>query len=91
MQSKLTLPALEGHVVITAENVSVMSGDELVIQLSVDEWESLRQDFRLDDDVDYERGETPMTSLQFQSCVEITRKIRSLEADNGQLRKELRE
>jgi hypothetical protein len=78
MQNKLKLSALAGHVVIDGDTVSVMNDDEVVIQLSMEEWEILREDFRLDDIVDYERGETPMTGFQFRMCVGLFREIKTL-------------
>ena len=51
----------------------------------MEEWETLREQFRLDDVVDYEIGETPMTGYQFRACVELSRKLKSLEAEKERL------
>lgn len=85
MQNKLSLSALDGYVVVDGNNVSVMNDKDPAVQISLDEWETLREDFRLDDTVDYENGETPMTVFQFRSCVEVSRKLKNLEAEKERL------
>ena len=81
MQNRLRLSALDGYVLIDDNNVFVMNDVDPAVQVSLDEWETLRDKFRLDDTVDYENGETPMTVFQFRSCVEMFRKLKNLEAE----------
>ena len=85
MQNKLRLSALDGYVLIDDNNVSVMNDVDPAVQISLDEWEVFREKFRLDDTVDYENGETPMTVFQFRSCVEIFRNLKNLEAEKERL------
>jgi len=81
MQNKLRLSALDGYVLIDDDNVSVMNDVDSAVQISLDEWETLREKYRLDDTVNYKNGETPMTVFQFHSCVEMYRKLKNLEAE----------
>jgi len=85
MQSELKLSALEGYVIIDGDTASVMNDEGLVIQVSMEEWETLREQFRLDDVVDYEIGKTPMTGYQFRAGVELSRKLKSLEVEKERL------
>jgi len=81
MQSKLRFSALDGYVLIDANNVSVMNDIEPAVQISLNEWETFRKELRLEDTVNYSNGETPMTVLQFRAYVEIFRELRNLEAE----------
>ena len=85
MQNKLRLSALDGYVLVEDNNVSVMNDVDPAVQISLDEWEVFREKFRLDDTVDYENGETPMTVFQFRSCVEMFRELKNLEAEKERL------
>ena len=89
MQNTLRLPALDGYIVIDGDTISLMAGEDVIIQIGLEEWETLRETFRFDDVVDYERGETPMTAYQFCSVVEMSRKIKSLEAEKARLEAEI--
>lgn len=86
MAEKLILPALDGQVLLEGDSVSVMNGDELIIQVSFDEWVSLREQLRFDDTIDYARGETPMTAYQLRSCVELIRENKRLETEIQRLK-----
>jgi len=85
MQNRLRLSALDGYVLIDDNNVSVMNDVDPAVQISVDEWETLREKYCFDDTVDYENGETPMTVFQFRSCVEMFRELKNLEAEKERL------
>jgi len=85
MQNRLRLSALDGYVLIDDNNVSVMNDVDSAVHISLDEWETLREKYRLDDTVNYENGETPMTVFQFRSCVEIFRNLKNLEAEKERL------
>ena len=80
-----THSALDGRVVINGDTVSVVNDEGSSVEVSLAEWETLKEDFRFDDTVDYEKGETPMTVFQFNSCVEIFRKLKNLELENVKL------
>ena len=84
-QNNLSLPALNARIVFDGDSVSVISSDDMVVQVSAEEWEMLRGELRLNTAVDYEAGETPMTVYQFRSFVEVTRKLRNLEAEKARL------
>jgi len=85
MQNKLNLSALDGYVLIDDNNVSVINDVDSAVRISLGEWETLRKKYRLDDTVDYEKGETPMTVFQFRSCVGIYRELKNLEAEKERL------
>jgi hypothetical protein len=85
MQNKLKLSALDGCVVIDGDTVSIVADEETSIQVNMEEWKTLREELRLDDTVDYGRGETPLTVYQFNSFVELTRKIKILETEKERL------
>jgi hypothetical protein len=78
--------ALDGYAVIDGDTATVMDDEGVVIQISTEEWETLREHLRFDDPVDYGRGETPMTGYQFRSFVELTRQTKELEARHERLK-----
>ena len=85
MQRKLKLSALDGYVVIDGDSVSIMDDENIVIQISREEWETLRASLRLDDVVDYKNGETPMTTFQFRSVIDLVRENERLKAEKERL------
>jgi len=76
--NELRLPALDACVTIDNDTVTVKSNNGENIQLSLREWEELRESLRFDGCVDYERGETPMTVYQLQIFISLTREIKDL-------------
>ena len=85
MQRELKLSALDGYVVIDGDSVSIMEGKDIVIQVSYEEWETLRESLRLDDVVDYKNDETPMTPFQFRLFVDLVRENKKLKAEKEHL------
>ena len=84
----LKLSALDGTVVISGDTVCVADGEGLRVEVCKDEWDALRAEFRLDDVVDYESGETPMTTNQFQICVKLFRETKRLKAEAERIKAE---
>jgi len=63
-----------------------LAGGREIIKISLEEWERLRESLRLDDLVDYERGETPMTGYQFLAYLEMYHEVKQLEAEKETLK-----
>jgi len=84
-ETKLKLPALDADVTIDGDNVTIANGKGETIQINKEEWETLREKWRFDDVVDYERGETGMTLFQLRSCIEVSRRLKELEAEKERL------
>ena len=85
MQNKQKFPAFDGCIVIEGNIVSIMDDEVVVMQISEKEWGTLKEMLRLNDLVDYNNGETPMTVSQFCSFVELSREVESLEAEKERL------
>ena len=84
-ETKLKLPALDADVTIDGDNITIANGKGETIQINKEEWETLREKWRFDDVVDYERGETGMTVFQLCSCIEVSRRLKELEAEKERL------